>query len=61
NLGVANLNAVRKIGAENGGNQIGSLNTAGKFCNACATKIGRIEVGVTTGTDIIPNGTWNED
>ncbi|CAG8824028.1 21028_t:CDS:2, partial [Dentiscutata erythropus] len=45
---VANLNAVRGIGAGNGGNQIGGLNTAGEFRNACATEIGRIGAGVTT-------------
>ncbi|CAG8838443.1 3590_t:CDS:1, partial [Racocetra persica] len=56
-----NLNAVREIGTGNGGNQIGGLNTAGEFRNACATEIGRIGAGVTTGADIIPNGIWDED
>ncbi|CAG8689072.1 2717_t:CDS:2, partial [Dentiscutata heterogama] len=42
---VANLNAVCRIGT---GNQIGGLNTAGKFRNAYATEIGRIGAGVTT-------------
>ena len=31
NLGVANLTAIRAIGAGNDGNQIGGLNTAGEF------------------------------
>ncbi|CAG8723654.1 10456_t:CDS:1, partial [Dentiscutata heterogama] len=58
---VANLNTVRGIGAGNRGNQIGGLNTAGEFRNACATEIGRIGVGVATSADIIPNGTWDKD
>ncbi|RIB03755.1 hypothetical protein C2G38_2286597 [Gigaspora rosea] len=42
NLGVATLTAVRAIGAGNGGNQIGGLNTAGEFCNKAGAEIGRI-------------------
>ena len=61
NLGVADLNAVRGLGAGNGGNQIGGLNTAGEFQGKAAAEIGRIGAGLTTGTDIIPNGTWDED
>ncbi|CAG8792131.1 6251_t:CDS:2, partial [Dentiscutata erythropus] len=49
NLGVATLTAVRAIGAGNGSNQIGGLNTAGEFCNKAGAKIGRIGAGVTTG------------
>ncbi|CAG8845246.1 34120_t:CDS:2, partial [Racocetra persica] len=51
NLGVANLNAVRRIDTGNRGNQIGGLNTAGEFRNACATEIGRIGAEVVTDED----------
>src|SRR5579859_921314 len=61
NLGVADLNAVRGIGAGNNANQIGGLNTAGEFQGKTATEIGRIGAGIATGADIIPNGTWDED
>ncbi|CAG8802216.1 3509_t:CDS:2, partial [Dentiscutata erythropus] len=45
NLGVATLTAVRAIGAGNGGNQIGGLNTAGEFRNKAGAEIGRIGAG----------------
>ncbi|CAG8814554.1 26628_t:CDS:2, partial [Gigaspora margarita] len=61
NLGVATLTAVRAIEARNGSNQIGGLNTAGEFRNKAGTEIGRIGAGVATGTDIIPNETWDKD
>ncbi|CAG8818524.1 15246_t:CDS:2, partial [Gigaspora margarita] len=61
NLGVATLTTVRAIGARNGGNQIGGLNTAGEFRNKAGAEIGRIGADVATGADIIPNGTWDED
>src|SRR6266542_4318643 len=61
NLGVADLNAVRGLGAENGGNQIGGLNTAGEFQGKAAAEIGRIGAGIATGANIILNGTWDED
>ncbi|CAI2179015.1 17620_t:CDS:2, partial [Funneliformis geosporum] len=32
-----------------------------QFQDKAAAKIGRIGAGVTTGADIIPNGTWDED
>ncbi|CAG8845591.1 40875_t:CDS:1, partial [Gigaspora margarita] len=44
-----------------GGNQIGGLNTAGEFRNACGIEISRIGAGVATSADIIPNGMWDED
>ncbi|CAG8753396.1 11705_t:CDS:2, partial [Dentiscutata heterogama] len=46
NLGVATLTAVRAIGAGNGGNQIGGLNTAGEFQNKAGAEIGRIGAGL---------------
>jgi hypothetical protein len=61
NLGVANLTAVRTLAAGNSGNQIGGLNTAGKFQGKAGAEIGRIGVEIATGADIIPNGTWNEN
>jgi hypothetical protein len=61
NVGVADLNAVRTIGAGNGGNQIGGLNTAGQFQNEAGAEIGRIGAGVATGADLIPVGTFDED
>ncbi|CAG8711733.1 11451_t:CDS:1, partial [Dentiscutata heterogama] len=42
---VATLTAVRAIDAENSGNQIGGLNTAGEFCNKARAEISRIEAG----------------
>ncbi|CAG8565950.1 4095_t:CDS:2, partial [Racocetra persica] len=61
NLSIATLTAVRAIGARNGGNQIGGLNTAGEFHNKAGAEIGRIGAGITTSADIIPNRTWDED
>ncbi|CAG8510803.1 8535_t:CDS:2 [Ambispora leptoticha] len=49
------------LGAGNGGNQIGGLNTAREFRNKAGAEIGRIRAGVATGADIIPNRTWDED
>ncbi|CAH1768923.1 13497_t:CDS:1, partial [Entrophospora sp. SA101] len=61
NLGVATITAIRTLGAGNGGNQIGGLNTAGEFRNEASAEIGRIGAGIATGANLIPNGTWNED
>ncbi|CAG8520203.1 1211_t:CDS:2, partial [Dentiscutata heterogama] len=46
NLGIATLTAVRAIGAGNGGNQIGGLNTAEEFHNKAGAEIGRIGAGL---------------
>jgi hypothetical protein len=43
NLGVADLNAVRGIGAGNGGGQIGGLNTAGEFQGKRSPKLVELE------------------
>ncbi|CAG8850622.1 31757_t:CDS:2, partial [Racocetra persica] len=48
NLGVATLTAARAIGAGNGSNQIGGLNTAGEFRNKARAEIGKIGAGVAT-------------
>ncbi|CAG8824441.1 14812_t:CDS:2, partial [Dentiscutata erythropus] len=48
NLGVATLTAIRAIGAGNGSNQIGGLNTAREFRNKAGAEIGRIEASVAT-------------
>ncbi|CAJ0876116.1 9046_t:CDS:2, partial [Entrophospora sp. SA101] len=61
NLGVATLTAVRTLGAGNGGNQIGGLNTANQFRGKAAEEIGRIGAGIAAGINIIPNVTWDED
>jgi len=60
-LGVLTLTAVRAIGAGNGGNQIGGLNTAREFQGKAAAEIGRIGAEVVTGADIIPDEIWKED
>ncbi|CAG8592504.1 9277_t:CDS:2, partial [Acaulospora morrowiae] len=52
---------VKALAARNSGNQIGDLNTAGEFQDKAAAEIGRIGAGLTTGADIIPAGTWEED
>src|SRR6266540_5180623 len=61
NLGVADLNAIRGLGAGNNANQIGGLNTAGEFQGKASAEIGKIGEGVATGADVISNGTWDED
>ncbi|CAI2174024.1 18249_t:CDS:2 [Funneliformis geosporum] len=40
---------------------IGGLNTAREFQDKAAIKIGKIRSGVATDTDIILDGTWDED
>ena len=55
------MNAVRRIGAGNDGNQIGDLNTAREFQGKVEAKISRVNAGVATGANIISNGICDED
>ncbi|RIB22435.1 hypothetical protein C2G38_2174003 [Gigaspora rosea] len=52
-MGVATLTAVRAIGAGNGGNQIGGLNTAGEFRSKAGAEIAGGES--TNNAPVVPN------